>query len=257
MIRKKLLFLLVTVILMIPSFSVFAASGVYDDAGLFYETEITSLNMELEDLSALTGWDVAVVTTDDAQGKSAVVYADDYYAQIGFGDNGIIYLLDMDNREIYISTAGAATDYLTDSRLNNIFDTAANFAAQRSYYQAMSVQISMTSDYFNAGIPIDQAAAAAKITVVAAAVIIGIIAAVITVVSIIKSYSFKETGNIYEYSSKSRVNLTVNSDKLVNSFITTRIRPKPKNNSGSGRSGGSSTHRSSSGRIHGGGGRKF
>lgn len=257
MIRKKLLFLLVTVFLMIQCSSVYAASGVYDDAGLFYETEITSLNMELEDLSALTGWDVAVVTTDDAQGKSAVVYAADYYAQIGFGDNGIIYLLDMDNREIYISTAGAATDYLTEGRIDNIFDTAADYAAQRSYYQAMSVQISMTSDYFNAGIPVDQAAAAAKITVIAAAVIIGIIAAVISVVSIIKSYGSKEPGNIYEYSSKSKVNLTVNSDKLVNSFITTRIRPKPKNNSGGGRSGGSSTHRASSGRMHGGGGRKF
>lgn len=102
MIRKKLLFLLVTVILMIPSFSVYAASGVYDDAGLFYETETTSLNMELEDLSALTGWDVAVVTTDDAQGKSAVVYADDYYAQIGFGDNGsYIFLIWITGKYIF------------------------------------------------------------------------------------------------------------------------------------------------------------
>lgn len=122
----------------------------------------------------------------------------------------------------------------------------------------MSVQISMTSDYFNAGIPIDQAAAAAKITVVAAAVIIGIIAAVITVVSIIKSYSILTKQGIYTNTAqKAELILSVNSDKLVNSFITTRIRPKPKNNSGSGRSGGSSTHRASSGRIHGGGGRKF
>ena len=47
MIRKKLLFLLVTVILMIPSFSVYAASGVYDDAGL------SRVGYDLSDLEIL------------------------------------------------------------------------------------------------------------------------------------------------------------------------------------------------------------
>ena len=52
--------------------------------------------------------------------------------------------------------------------------------------------------------------------------------------------------------------LSVNSDRLVNSFVTTRIRPRPKNNSGGpSSSGGSHVHTSSSGRTHGGGGRSF
>lgn len=237
----------------------YAVCGVYDDAGMFYETELTSIQMELNDLAELTGWDVAVVTADDTEGKSSVVYADDYYDSMGCGDDGVLYLLDMDNRQIYISTAGKAAEYLTDSRIDSILDNAAEYASQGRYAQAMSEQISMTADYFNAGIPVDKEAVTMRITVIAAGAIIGVIMAVMGVMSVIKSYGYKEVGYVYEYGSKSNVNLTVNSDKLVNSFVTTRIRPRPKNNNRSGgRSrGGSTMHRSSSGRMHGGGGRKF
>jgi len=73
-----------------------------------------------------------------------------------------------------------------------------------------------------------------------------------------KSYAFKKAEDVYEYTSKSDMKLSVNSDRLVNSFVTTRIRPRPKNNGGgSSSSGGSHVHTSSSGRTHGGGGRSF
>lgn len=259
MIKKKALILISLVFTAVFSLSAFAASGVYDDAGLFYDTEVTTLQMELDDLCSQTGWDAAVVTTDDAVGVSSTVYADDFYDDLGFGDDGILYLLDMDNREIYISTAGEAAEYLTDSRIDNMLDSAVEYASNGSYYDAMYTQITMTVDYYNAGIPVDSSAAAAKITVLVAAVLIGVIAAVSAVFSVKKSYGFKDTGYVYEYSSKSRLNLTTNTDSLINSFVTTRIRPRPKNNSGgrSGRSGGSSMHTSSSGRSHGGGGRSF
>ncbi len=263
MVKKKLLCLISLIFLLLSCVPAYAVSGVYDYADMFYETELVSLQMELNDLAELTGWDVVVVTTDDTEGKSSVIYADDCYDSLGCGDNGVLYLLDMDNREIYISTTGKAADYLTDSRLESIFDNAADYASKGRYCQAMSTQISMTADYYKAGIPVDQSAVTMRITVLAAGAIIGLIMAVIGVMSVIKAYGFKEVGYVYEYNSKSTVNLTTNKDKLLNSFVTTRIRPRPKNNGrpggdgGTRSRGGSTMHRSSSGRSHGGGGRKF
>ncbi len=254
---KKITFLLIVILmLMVPVTYAFAASGVYDDAGLFYETELTALQEELNSLTEQTGWDVAVVTTDDAKGKTSMAYADDFYEELDYGDNGVIYLIDMDNREIYISATGAASECLTDVRMDNIFDSAVSYASQGSFYKAVSTEISMTSEYFKAGIPVDSDKAAMQIALVITSVIIGIAVAAFWAVSVYKSYSFKEIGEIYDYSSKSKVNFSVNSDNLVNSFITTRIRPKQRKTPTS-RTRNSSSHRASSGRIHTGRGRRF
>ena len=238
----------------------FAASGVYDDAGIFYSTEATELENEVQSLTELTGWDAAVVTTFDAEGKAAVDYADDYYDQMGYGDNGILYLIDMDNRELYISTTGEASSYINDERINIMLNASVSYASQGSYYQAVSTQITMTGDYYTAGIPADHNNIASKASAIIAGIIIGAIAAAMAVVYVVRSYKFKESGYTYDYGSKSVVELTVNSDRLINSFVTTRIRPRqkpPTGGSSGGRSGGSSMHRASSGRMHGGGGRKF
>lgn len=257
-VRKKLKILVPAVLLMIAAFSltVFAAGYVYDDAGLFYETDLTELQTQANELSGKTGWDVLVVTTSDAQGKTAAAYADDYYDSIG-GENGVLYLVDMDNGELYISTAGAAVDYLTDNRIATMLDSAINDAYDGNFYQAVSDEISMTDSYYQAGIPNTNERATSILTVVFAAVIIGAIISGTAVFIVKRSYGFKNVGNGYEYTTKSRVNLTVKSDQLVNSFVTTRIRPRPKNNGGGGFGGGSSTHTSSGGRTHGGGGRSF
>lgn len=255
---KRICFAVVLALTMLLSCApAFAATGIYDNAGLFYETELTALRQELDSLAELTGWDAAVVTEDDTGGKTSTVYADDLYAELGYGDNGVIYLIDMDNREIYISTTGTASQYLTGTRLETIFDTAADYASQGSFYKAVSSEITMSMDYFQAGSPVDKEMAAIQIAVIITGAVIGIASAAVWALSVYKQYSFKEIGEIYEYSSKSKMNLSVSSDKLVNSFITTRIRPRQRRTPprSGGRSG--SMHRASSGRMHGGGGRRF
>ena len=101
-----------------------AAEGdVYDDAGLLTETQIEELNTQITAMKEKTGWDIFAVTTSDAQGKSAMAYADDFYDGLTTEDSdGILVLIDMDNREIYLSTCGKAIRYLTDSRIDSILD---------------------------------------------------------------------------------------------------------------------------------------
>lgn len=256
-IKSKLKVFIPVIICMVLSFSAtaYAAGSVYDDAGLFYDMDVSELQTQTQQLSDKTGWDVVVATTADAQGKTSAAYADDYYDGLGSSENGVLYLIDMDNGELYVSTSGETIKYLTDKRIETMLDEATSYAQNGDFYKTVSSEISMTDSFYDAGIP-NNGGMTAIITVLSAAVIIGGAAAAIAVFSVKKNYGFKDVGNIYEYSTKSKVNLTANSDRLVNSFVTTRIRPRPPKGGG-GFGGGSSTHTSSSGRTHGGGGRSF
>ena len=51
----------------------------YDAAGLLTADEISDLNDEIASFMEESGWNVYAVTTDDAQGKSATAYADDFF----------------------------------------------------------------------------------------------------------------------------------------------------------------------------------
>ena len=190
--KKFAVLILSLAFIFIPFSAAYAASGVYDNAGLLYETELNAVSEELAALSEATGWDAAAVTVSDTEGKSSAVYADDFYSGLGYGDNGIIYLIDMDNREIYISAIGTASECLTDIRLDNIFDTAAGYAAQGSYYRAFSAEIEMSLEYFKAGIPVDTGQAAAHIAVWITAFLVGAVSAACFAIHIYKAYSFKE-----------------------------------------------------------------
>ena len=90
---------------------------VYDYAGLLTETEILDLEMQITSLKEISEWEVFAVTTSDAQGKSATVYADEFFDErTPVEADGIVVLIDMDNREICISSAGMAERYLEDIR---------------------------------------------------------------------------------------------------------------------------------------------
>ena len=88
-----------------------SASGIYDAADLLSADEEASLLTKLEKYSERYSADIAIVTTDDAGGLSAQAYADAYAEKIGQSMSrdeypGILFLIDMDNRQIYMATQG-------------------------------------------------------------------------------------------------------------------------------------------------------
>ncbi len=92
-----------------------------DSAFLFTEEEIEFINSDAIEFASEKNYSVAVVTTDDAMGKSAMEYADDYYDSLifenGWSEDGICFLIDMDNREIYVSCAGLCIAEYSDYAL--------------------------------------------------------------------------------------------------------------------------------------------
>ena len=92
---------------------------VFDEADLLTDAEEQELQEEIVDLAEKLSLDVVIVTTDDARGMDTDSYAEDFYDRHGFGyekenGSGILFLIDMDNRQYYIDAAAAAQEIYTD-----------------------------------------------------------------------------------------------------------------------------------------------
>lgn len=225
------------------------SSLLVDNAGLFSPEAVTELTEQAETIQAETGMSLLIVTITDAEGKSSEAYADDYFDENGFYD-GALLLIDMDNRVVYISTGGAMLGVLDDRRVNDLLDDAYESVSAQDYEQAARDYLDNALNYIqnDTGITTTEEsilyfAIAALAALAIAGVVVGVIA-----------YSYLKDPSVLEYSHKrnGKLNLRVNQNVLVNSYVTTRHVPKDDNNGG-----GTTTHTSSSGTTHGGGGRSF
>ena len=132
---------------------------VYDHADLLTVQEEEYLENLATERAEQWDMNFLMVTTDDADGKSTMEYADDFYdAQFpdDSEEDGILYLIDMDNREIYLSTSGLAIRYLTDNRVDYILDEAFSYVADDDYYGTFVSFMEETEEYLLEGIPENQ-----------------------------------------------------------------------------------------------------
>lgn len=278
MVRERRAFLLlrkfllaVSLLLLLGGISVYAAEegNVYDDAGLLTEGEISTLNEKIEELKAQSGWNVYAVTTDDAMGKSATAYADDFFdLHSPEQEDGVALLIDMDNREITISTCGEAIRYLTDARIDAILDEAYTDVSNENYGDCLITMVDGVSGYYQKGISEGQynydtetgeisryhTLTFAEIGIT---MLVALVCGASLYVAVAAGYTLRFNTYQYDFRANGRVNLRIKQDNFVNQTVTQRRIPKQTSSGGSHSSGRSSTHHSSSGRSHGGGSRKF
>lgn len=100
--------------------------------------------------------DFVVVTTEDAEGKTSEEYADDYYDYNGYADDGALYLIDLDNGSVWISTAGKMIRYLTDARIDAVIDAGYDNLKAKNYADGILEMLNETESYLEDGIPSDQ-----------------------------------------------------------------------------------------------------
>lgn len=218
-------------------------------------------------------------------------FADDFYEQyeIGFGKDhdGALFLIDMENGELWISTEGRMIRYLTDSRIEAILDDAIEYAYDGSFFQASNAFLEDLETCYDNGIASDQynydmetgktdRYKSIRWYEFLAAFGISLVTAGAAVLAVLREYGMKNDGARmsanFNLSYRKDSAFTTNSgfaDILLNSYVTRSVIRSNNSNrgGGSGGSGGrgpslsgggrSSVHRSSSGRSHGGGGRKF
>lgn len=246
---------------------------IFDQAELLDSRQIQQIREQTDLLREKHQMNFVIVTTNDAMGKDTEDYADDFYMDHGFYDNGkaggLTLLIDMDNRQVWISTAGDMIYYLTDDRIQEVIDRGYEQLKNGEYAACFLNMLEGAADYVEEGIPSDlyiRDTETGKIVKyrsilpweAALAVAIALAAAAGAAVWVVGSYRMKWGTYKYPYESKSSMKLYVKNDRFVNQVVTTRHIPRNPPPSGGGGGGSvSSTHSSSGGGTFGGGGRGF
>ena len=116
--KKRIsVFLTVILLCLACAFPVWAEteSRLADQAGLLDTDQKESLCNTLDEISEREQVDVIIVTTNSLEGKTAQAYADDYFIDHGYGQgedgDGILFLVDMGDRNWAIATHGYAVSY--------------------------------------------------------------------------------------------------------------------------------------------------
>jgi uncharacterized protein len=268
-INRKLVSSLIIIMMLIFVLNPIIAKGealrVFDDAYLFTEEEIKILSEEASNISSSYDMDIIIVTTDDANGKSARDFGDDYFDNNGFGLgpdlDGILFLIDMDNREVYISTSGDGIRYLTDERLDNVIEEALDSGlGEGDYYGGAMGFLSGTKKYLQMGIPSDQYTQDESVKKENSltfmegimSLITGLLASAGFFFGTKSKYKMKSPVKAVNFRENSIVNFTKEDNKLIDTVLTNKKIAKPSSDSGK-----STTHESASGKTHGGKGAKF
>ena len=231
-------------------------SRLEDYADLLTEPEEQALRELLDKKSEELQMDLVVVTTDSTGGKSSEAYADDFfdYNGYGMGENydGVLLLINMEYREWHISTTGYGMTAIQDSEVDSVAEEMVEYLSVGYYDSAIREFIKEVEDEV-------ADAHDAEVLDVGEIIFRMIIAAVIGMglafipVSVMKGKmnNVQMKNEAADYMKRDQIQMKEQRDMFLYSTIS-RTR-KPQENTS--RSGGG--HVGSSGRSHGGGGRRF
>lgn len=254
---------------------------VFDEAGLFSTAEKEEFEATIKSMRKEMNMDVVIATTDDAGGRTAKEYAEKFYVERSFGTGsdyrGVLFLIDMDNREMYLLPVGKMNRFLTDQRWNAILDDAYDVMSGGNYADCARIYFDGVMKYYRSGIPGGQynydkdtgkISVYRSIKLYEAGLALAVAAAIGAAAcgGVVSTYSMKRErgrsrGSLLSYRADSEFSYSHRDDNFINKHVTQVLIPRNKGGNGGGgggfSSGGRSTTHTSSGRTMGGGGRKF
>ena len=237
-----------------------------DTADILTDSEEKELSDLLRGISTRQRLTVAVVTVKDCGGKTQRAFADDYFDDGGYGygadRDGVLLLVDMGERQCWISTHGYGITAFTDAGIAYIGDAVKDDMADGNYAGAFRRYAELCDDFVTQareGKPYDTETMPRRplpVLAIPISLAIGFVIALITVGGMkgqLKSVRSQPLADCYVR--KDSMEVTRSSDLFLYSTLSRTQRPKENDSNSS--SGGSSTHTSSSGSTHGGGGFGF
>ena len=257
-----ILLMVLSLLLAVPSLATENTSRLVDNAELLSNNECLALEQKLDELSQKHELDIVIVTVDSIGSKTPQQFADDFfdYGIYGQGPNrdGILFLVSMEERDWSISTSGYAITAFTDAGMEYIEDQVVPYLSDGDYETAFSEFADLCDQFIEkarSGAPYDRYNLPKgdfdwMFSIILAVVIALVVALIVTAIlkAQLKSVRFQSGAGSYVKSGS--MNITTSRDIFLYKNVTRR--EKPKNTGGS-----SSTHRSSSGRSHGGRSGKF
>ena len=215
-----------------------------DEADILTASEEKEIAAKLDEISEKHKVDVVIVTVDSVGYKTPQSFADDYYDYNGYQNDGVLLLISMEERDWYISTAGLVIDAVTSSNVDYIGDVMTPYLSDGNYAEAFRAYANECEYYINGyinGFPFD-----VGMSLVISLVIGLVVAFIVTMIMKGQLKSVRANDVADEYVKKGSMNVTLSRDLFLYRHITRREKPKDND-----------SHRSSSGRSHGGGGGKF
>lgn len=236
----------------------------YDAARLVPSAEAPALERKFDAISEKYDIDVAVVTVESLRGAASQAFADDTFDELGYGmgadDSGILLLISTGDRDWAITTHARGIRAFTDAGQAYIMDRVRPLMSDGDFAKAFDTFADLCGDFLEqaaTGTPYDvgslpKAPFAPAPNVIFALICGAIIGGVRVLINRGELKSVRPQSSATDYTRKGSMRLTGKSDAFL--FSNVSRMPIPKKSSSSG---GSSTHRSSSGRTHGGSSGKF
>ena len=214
------------------------------------QDELSLLNFVKANYSDLR-YNILFLTTNDTKGKTTMAYSNDYMDLIfpPGTENNIAFVIDMENREIYIKTMGMAIESLSDIEIGKALDLGYDRITKQDYHGTMQVM----SEYCLNRLKNPKTNGEAFLFGFKQALIPSVIITVIVcVVLILNHKKANQAVKSTHYMSAEDYKVVGKREKHVRSYDTVQ-----RGYYASSSSSGGSSHSSSSGRSHGGGGRRF
>ena len=243
---KKKVFSLLLCLVLICSLAIYASATspmIQDFANLMISDEEKALTDISAGIQDIYGLDVVILTVPSTLNTEHQTFADDFYDNNGYGENGLLFLLDMDAWQWYISTSGTAIELLSDQELDTIGEKIVPYLSEGRYYEGFETFLEILPRYLDEE---KEAGSGLFLSLAIGAVISGIVLLIMR-----SSMNSKKPQHSAEtYLAEGSYHLRQHHDLFLYSNISKRAKPKEN-------SSGSSTHRSASGRSHGGRGGSF
>ncbi len=282
---KKIIIFAVTLLILsaltLPCFAQIDSPYIIDDADLLSDYEEQYLLGSIENLQSEYGYDIIIHTTFSTYGKDIISYCDDYYDNGGYAEDGLIFVINMGERDYYTSTCGTLVDSLPDYQIDSICTDVTPYLSSGDYFTAFDNYLRGLNDYFgyteDGYIPPDVhydevygeydeydysdsvELSTENYLTIEVAVLGGSIVVAFLIVTVLKKKmnTVVKQRNADNYMVNGSFNLTNSRDVFVSSHVHRRAIPK-NNNTGSRPGGGGGGVRVSSGGVrHGGSGGKF
>lgn len=121
---------------------------VLDNANLLTDQEEQSL---LDEMTNLTNYGNIIVLTIKENNTTTESFASSYYHSNYGTSSGTLFLIDMDNREIYIFSDGENYNTITSNKAYIITDNTYKYASNEEYYKCASYSIKQIDTLLSGG----------------------------------------------------------------------------------------------------------
>ncbi len=151
--KKLLCASLALIMIILASVTVSASSlpRVTDHSGLLTVDERQELSDLLDEISEKHKMDIIVLTSDSTGGKDVSDYCDEYYEEIGYDEDGILFFICLPTRDWYISTSGRAMTAITNYDVDYIAEAALDLLSDGDYYEAFRAFAGMCDEVLAEG----------------------------------------------------------------------------------------------------------